>query len=306
MVRVLRYPRMFCACCAAAIGCALLRDACIGVSLPGCARVLLIVTSVMLALSLVLMSCRFCVDAQGVGVGFLFRMRYTCWEDLAAFGLVQCNSRRRYFYGMYRGATDFLNMLHHAPRCGSWGFVVPVNQRLMSAVLRFCPFSLDVSPAAPRKREGRLRLQWHHVLLYALLLIPASFICLVTCAMMLIAACEAKRITTLLWLTLGALFLACAALFFLRRLWSSAITCPSYNEKGVAAGFGLYLPWDAVRFGYVHRVGKISGMFLLSQPLDAVRRRGAPPVFCLSMPDTTTLLLAYLTYCPHASKGMDV
>ena len=40
--------------------------------------------------------------------------------------------------------------------------------------------------------------------------------------------------------------------------------------------------------------------------LTELTRMGAPPVICMSMPDMQTVLLAYLTYCPHAPKGMDV
>ena len=58
-----------------------------------------------------------------------------------------------------------------------------------------------------------------------------------------------------------------------------------------------------MRFGYVHRFAKMSGMFLLSRPLEEVQRRGAKPLLCLSMPDTSTLLLAYVNYCPHARRS---
>jgi len=232
-------------------------------------------------------------------------VRHTNWEDIAALGVVCCNSRRRYFYGMYRSSTDFLNMLHHAPGCGPWGFVVPVSKRLLSAICRYCPFELDVSPIPIKKREGRLRLQWHHAALYALMMLPAVAVAFVTGALMLLAAAKTQRMASVLWMTLGALALFVSGLMLLRRLVNTLITCPAFNEQGVSAGAGLYLPWNEVRFGYVHRFGRMSGMFLLSQPLDAVKGRGAPPVFCLSMPDTTTMLLAYLTYCPYANKGMD-
>ena len=38
--------------------------------------------------------------------------------------------------------------------------------------------------------------------------------------------------------------------------------------------------------------------------LEDVNRRGAPPVVCLSMPDASTVVLAYLTYCPTAPQNM--
>jgi len=306
MVRVLRYPRMFYAVCMLTIGCALLRDACVSASLDSAACMLLIATVVLLALCLTLMSCRFFVDPRGVGVGFLLRVRRTGWEDVAALGLVCCNSRRRYVYGMYRQSTDFLNMLHHAPACGPWGFVVPVSRRLLQALEMYCPFELDISAMPKNRREGRMRLQWHHSALYALMLIPAVVMAALTSGLMILSAVQADRQITVLWLTLGAMGLLAAAVLLLRRLGNMLFTCPAFSESGVCAGTGLYLPWSDVRFGYVHRFGRMSGMFMLSQPLDVVKKRGAPPVQCLSMPDTRTLLLAYLTYCPHASKGMEV
>jgi len=74
----------------------------------------------------------------------------------------------------------------------------------------------------------------------------------------------------------------------------------------VRAGFGVYMAWEDVHFGYVHRRAQVSGMFLLSQPLETVGKRGQKAVCCLSLPDTSTLLLAYLTYCPYAEKGISV
>lgn len=306
MVRVLRYPRLFYAICALTVICALLRDACVGASLDGAARVLLVATCALLLVCLALMSCRFFMDARGVGVGFLLRVHRTGWENIASFGLLCCNSRRQYFYGMYRNSTDFLNMLHHAPGCGAWGFVVPVNKRLLAAARLYCPFELDVTTPERIRREGRLRLQWHHAALYALITLPAIAVALITGVLMLLSAAKAVRPTAALWMTLGALALLTAGLMLLCKLFNTLLTCPAFNEQGVCAGAGLYLPWENVRFGYVHRIGKISGMYLLSQPLDAIKGRGTPPVLCMSMPDTTTMLLAYLTYCPHASKGLEV
>lgn len=303
MVRVLRYPRMFSFVTVLTVACALLRDACVSASLEGPARLLLIATMVLLAACFLLMSCRFFVDAQGIGVGFGLRVRRTNWEDVAALGLVCCNSRRQYFYGMYHGATDFLNMLHHAPACGPWGFVVPTSRRLLCALCEFCPFKLDVSHIPKTKPNGKLRPQWHHALLYTLLLIPGIFVSAATGALMLIDAAQREHMSTVIWMTIGALALLFSGFSLLRKLFNTAITCPAFNEQGVRAG--LYLPWEDIHFGYVHRYKRISGMFLLSQPLDVVKKRGAPPVQCLSMPDTTTMLLAYLTYCPHANKGMD-
>lgn len=305
MVRALRYPRMFYTVCVLTVACALLRDACVSASLYGAALPLLVATIVLLLLCLVLMSCRFFVDARGVGVGFLFRVHRTKWEDVASFGVVSCNSRRRYFYGMYHNAADFLNMLHHAPSCGPWGFVVPVSKRLLAAVELYCPFEVNLSAVPRCKREGRMHPQWHHAALYTLTTLPAVAVAIATGTLMLHAAVQANRTGTAVWMTLGALALFAAGLMLLRKLGNTLLTCPAFSEQGVCTGVGMYLPWEDVRFGYVHRIGKISGMYLLSQPLDAVKGRGTPPVICLSMPDTQTMLLAYLTYCPHASKGME-
>jgi len=141
------------------------------------------------------------------------------------------------------------------------------------------------------------------ILLYMLMMFPAIVVAVVTGALMLRDAAEISSPLTVTWMTLGAMALLAAGAVLLKKLVNTLLTCPSFNEKGVRAG--LYLPWENVRFGYVHRYRRMSGMFLLSQPLEAVKGRGAPPVQCLSMPDTTTMLLAYLNYCPHASQSMD-
>ncbi|MDO4741619.1 MAG: hypothetical protein Q4A66_13205, partial [Eubacteriales bacterium] len=161
MTRVLRYPRMCALMCMLTMMLALLRDACVSAGLDGYARVLLYATMLLLPVCFVLISCRFVVDGEGVGVGFLFTLRRTPWENIAAFGILHCNSRRRYLYGMYRGRTDFLNLLHHAPACGDWGFVVPMGTRLLQAVCDYCPFGVDLSPLPSQERRGRMRWQWH-------------------------------------------------------------------------------------------------------------------------------------------------
>ena len=45
---------------------------------------------------------------------------------------------------------------------------------------------------------------------------------------------------------------------------------------------------------------------MLSQPPSVICRRGCPPLYCLSMPDVRSLVLAYVTYCPHAPQQFDV
>jgi len=305
VVRVLRYPRMSACVCALAVACALGRDICVSASLHGWAQVLLVATAALLVLCLALLSCRFFVDELGVGVGFLLRVRRTNWEDIASFGLLYCNSRRRYFYGMYRGKTDFINLLHRAPQCGSWGFVVPVNKRLLRAVETYCPFDVDLSPMSARRRKGWLRPQWHQAALHAALMLPTASVAFVTGALMLVWAAQPEHIGGLIGWTLCALMLFAAGFALLYRMMNTITTCPCFHEQGVCAGVGLYLPWEDVHFGYVHRIARMSGLFLLSQPLDVMHRRSAPPILCLSMPDTTTMLLAYLTYCPHAGRGSE-
>lgn len=302
MTRVLRYPRMTVLMWALAFLAALVRDLCVGASLAGWADVLMVMTIALLLAAFAVMSCRFTIDDQGVGVGFLLRMRRTDWADIAAFGVIYCNTRRRYIYGMYRRETDFLNMLHHAPACGPWGFVVPASTRLMSAILRYCPFEVNLAPLPPMKREGRMRALWHQAAFYTLLMIPAAALAFATAAMMAVYAAKRPHADAVIWLTLGAMALAAAGAVLLYRATNTSVTCPAFSEAGVCAGRGLYLKWDDVRFGYVHRMRGFSGMFMLSRPLDEVRRRGAKPILCLSVPDTTTMLLAYLSYCPHAEK----
>lgn len=307
MTRVLRYPRMTAILWLLALGVALLRDICVGVSLSGWADALMVITVAVMIGAFAVMSCRFVVDDQGVGVGFLLGMRRTDWEDIAAFGVIYCNTRRRYLYGMYRRETDFLNLLHHAPACGPWGFVVPASSRLMSAVLRHCPFEVNLAPLPPMKREGRMRALWHQAAVYALLMIPAAVLAFATALMMLAYAAKRPDTSMMIPLSLGALSLGAAGIALAYRVVNTMVTCPAFSEAGVGAGRGIYLKWDEVRFGYVHRMAGLSGMFMLSCPLEEACRRGAKPVLCLSVPDTTTMVLAYLTYCPHAEKReMDV
>ena len=154
MVRVLRYPYLTGAACLCAISCAVARDLCVGKGLLGWSRVLLVCTFVLLGLCFALLSCRFFADELGVGVGFLLRVRRTPWYELASVGVLSCNSRRTYLYGLYQGSNGFLELLHRAPGCGSWGFVVPTSRRLVSAVLDLCPETIDFAPA-PRKHGGR-------------------------------------------------------------------------------------------------------------------------------------------------------
>ena len=304
MTRALRYPRRSAAACMAVMACAVARDACIGAGSSGWPHVLLVATVVLLALSVALLSCRFFVDEIGVGVGFLLRVRRTTWEDIASFGLLCCNSRRRYFYGMYDGATDFINLIHRAPQCGSWGFVVPVSRKLMRAVSMYCPFPVDLAPHPKQKREGKLRAQWHQAAVHSAVMLPGSLVAFVTGTLMMIQSAYSSRASVAL--PLLAIILYLTGITLLCRMSNTVSTCPGFNEQGICAGRGVYLPWEQVHFGYVHRLAQMSGFFLLSQPLDIIHKRGAPPIFCLSMPDTTTMLLAYLTYCPHASKGMEI
>lgn len=305
MVRVLRYPRWSAFACVCVMLCALGRDVCIGYGMHGWAQVLLVATGVLLALCLALISCRFFVDELGVGVGFLLRVRRTYWEDIDSFGLLCCNSRRRYFYGMYHGNTDFINLLHRGPQCGSWGFVVPVSKKLERAVNTYCPYHVDLSPIPRNKKKGRLRLQWHQAVFYTAMMIPAAGVAFITGVLMLIWASRQEAFASAAGWTLCALGLFYTGLTLLRRMMNTIITCPRFDEEGVCAGFGMYLPWADIHFGYVHRIARMSGLFLLSQPLDVMHRRQAPPIVCLSMPDTTTMLLAYLTYCPHAGRGSE-
>lgn len=306
MIRVLRYPRLFAQMTALTVAAALLRDGCVSAGRFGWARVLLIMTILLLILDCMLMSSRFIVDDHGVGVGFLTKVRRVPWEDVASLGVLSCNSRRLYLYGMYHGQTDFLHLLHRAPGCGPWGFVVPVSGKLMRGVSEYCPFKIDFSVLPRHRRAKGLRRQWQQTALYTLMMAPAAAVAFMTGAMMLLYASQKAEITTVFGFTLCAMALVGAGAWLLYRAANMALTCPAFNDQGVCAGRGTYLPWEAVRFGYVHRIGQMSSMYMLSVPLEEAGRRGAPPVCCLSMPDTRRMLLAYLTYCPHASKGQEI
>ena len=303
MTRVLRYPRMSAMLCTLTIFCALLRDYCISAALYAYSLPLLYATILLLAGCFVLLSCRFFVDSTGVGVGFLLRVRRTSWNDIASFGILYCNSKRRYLYGMYRGHTDFLNLLHHAPVCGAWGFVVPLDRKLLAAVCHHCPFGMDLSPIPCEQRKGKLHHQWHQLAFHALMMIPSAALAFLTGGMLLVGSSRIHDHATVMLMTAGALLLFAVGASLIYRVANTALTCPAYSEEGVCTGRMLYLGWNDVRFCYVHRIARFSGMFMLSRPHYEMQRRGAPPVVCLSMPDTNPLLLAYLTYCPHAEKG---
>ena len=306
MTRVLRYPFLSAVCCLSALACAVARDICVGEGLFGWARVLLVMTFVLLGLCFTLLSCRFFVDEGGVGVGFLLRVRRTSWDDLASMGVLSCNSRRTYLYGLYHDSPGFLEMLHRAPGCGRWGFVVPTSRKLVRAVVAFCPQEIDFTPAPKTHSVNPLRPLWHQAAVYLLMLIPGAALAFFTGTMMLFRASELPGALSVVGLTLAACAMFAAGLFLLNRAAVYVTACPCINEEGVRAGFGMYMSWEDVHFGYVHRRAQVSGMFLLSQPLETVGKRGQKPVYCLSLPDTSTLLLAYLTYCPYAEKGISI
>ena len=306
MTRVLRYPFLSSVCCLSALACAVARDICVGEGLAGWARVLLVMTFVLLGLCFTLLSCRFFVDEGGVGVGFLLRVRRTSWDDLASMGVLSCNSRRTYLYGLYHDSPGFLEMLHRAPGCGRWGFVVPTSRKLVRAVVAFCPQEIDFTPAPKTHSVNPLRPLWHQAAVYLLMLIPGAALAFFTGTMMLFRASELPGALSVVGLTLAACAMFAAGLFLLNRAAVYVTACPCINEEGVRAGFGMYMSWEDVHFGYVHRRAQVSGMFLLSQPLETVGKRGQKPVYCLSLPDTSTLLLAYLTYCPYAEKGISI
>ena len=306
MTRVLRYPFLSAVGCLSALACAVMRDICVSEGLAGWSCVLLVMTLVLLALCAVLLSCRFFVDEGGVGVGFLLRVRRTSWNELVSVGVLSCNSRRTYLYGLYHDSPGFLELLHRAPACGRWGFLVPTSKKLVRAMAAYCPQEIDFAPAPKEHPVNPLRPLWHQAAVYLLMLIPGAALASFTGTMMLIQASRMIGTLRVVGLTLAACAMFAAGLFLLNRVAVYITTCPCINEEGVRAGFGVYIPWEAVRFGYVHRRAQVSGMFLLSQPLETVGKRGQKPVYCLSLPDTSTLLLAYLTYCPYAEKGISV
>lgn len=303
MVRVLRYPRLSALACAGAFAAAIARDLSFGSALPGLSNALLMLTLLLLLAGLCLLSCRFIVDYEGVGVGFLFRVRRTAWPDLHALGTLCCNSRRIYLYGLYKTSPDFLHMLHRAPRCGSWGFIVPMSRRLASAISTFSAYEIDLFTGVHRRREKSMRPLRRHMLLQMAINLPLVIASLLSAAALLSRALVQEAFFPCAAATLAAALLAYAALMLIYRTISSMQTCPYISEHGVSAGRGLYLSWDEVRFGYLHRPGRFSALYLLSEPLEKTTLSGGAPVCCLSMPDTSTLVLAYLTYCPHAQKG---
>lgn len=303
MVRSLRYPYLSTLACAVTVLLALGRDTCLGMGYDGLAQMLLFATVLGLGCCFVLMSCRIAVDEMGISVGYLLSMRYANWDELAALGMLTCNSRRPYLYGMYKGHAEFIYLLHQAPRCGAWGFVAPLNAKLTEAVTRYCPYPVDLTPIPKAERPKGMRPLWQQTALYALILIPSALFSFATSAAMVIYGVEKEAS---FMIAVGAAAVFAAGVLFIRRMVTTFLTCPAISEAGVSIGRGVYMPWEDVRFAYIHRVGQrfgqISGLFFLSSDLKEASRLSAPPVSCLSMPDTSTLLLAYLTYCPHAPR----
>lgn len=304
MVRVLRYPYLTAAAGAAALVCALLRDYCIAKTIPGWAGVLLAATLLLLAACVLLLSCRFLADEHGVGVGFLLSVRRTAWHELGALGVLRCNSRRRYLYGMYGTRGDFLNLLHHAPRCGAWGFVSPLTPKLEAALEMYCPYKVCLRGQGMPVSAERRRPLWQPAALAVLLMTPPALAAFAAAGQLLFRAAHTAHLWPAFGMTSAALLLCLGGGLLLARVRVCIITCPCISEEGISAGRGLYIPWSEVRFAYGRRTAEGSGLFMLSQPLETVSRHACPPLFCLSLPDTSTLLLAYLTYCPHAQKQL--
>lgn len=305
MVRVLRYPRLFALSCAGSMVLALARDFCVSGGHDGWADVLLVLTLMMLGVCLALLSCRFIVDSFGVGVGFLFRMRRASWDELGALGALCCNGQRMYLYGMYKGRVDFLRMLHRAPLCGSWGFVVPVSRKLASAIAESCPFEVDLYTGMRSAPRERMHAVWQQAATQLIPSLIAALAALITGGALLLRAASQEAYLPFALITVIAAALIYIACQLLWRAFSMLMICPRFSEHGISAGRSLYLPWEEVRFGYVHRQAQMSGLFLLSAPLESLGLPGQPPVRCLSMPDYSTLVLAYLTYCPHANKAVE-
>ena len=180
---------------------------------------------------------------------------------------------------------------------------MPTSRRLISAVLDLCPETIGFAPAPRKHPVNPLRPLWRQAAMYMLLLIPGAALAFFTGAMMLLRASELALPLSVVGLTLAACGMFAAGLFLLYRAIVAVTTCPWINEEGVRAGVGVYMPWEDVHFGYVHRRAQVSGMFLLSQPLEAAGRHGEQAVYCLSLRDASTWL-TYLT-CP-AGKGIGV
>ena len=235
MVRVLRYPRLCTLCCMGAMIAAVARDLCLGHGLSGWGNVLLTATLILLAAGAVLLSCRFLVDPQGVGVGFLLHVRRTAWTDLSAFGPLCCNSRRLYLYGLYSGHPDFLHMLHKAPRCGDWGFVVPVSKKLAAGVCAYCPFELDLYTGMQRRRRKGLRPVWHHAAITMLTSLAVSGAATFTVVPLVRPACI--ETTALGAALLAGLAVGCfGSLNELRLIWKSdRVFTPEISAESRAA-----------------------------------------------------------------------
>ena len=61
-------------------------------------------------------------------------------------------------------------------------------------------------------------------------------------------------------LTLAACGMFATGLFLLYRAIVAVTTCPWINEEGVRAGVGVYMPWEDVHFGYVHRRAQVKAL----------------------------------------------
>ena len=77
--------------------------------------------------------------------------------------------------------------------------------------------------------------------------------------MTLVRASEMASALSVVGLTLAACGMFAAGLFLLYRALVAVTTCPWISEEGVRAGIGVYMPWEDVHFGYVHRRAQVSG-----------------------------------------------
>lgn len=300
--RYARYPRlqrMVIVCCALT---ALTADLAHGAGNAALARAAFCATFILLPVALLLMRCCLLMDERGVFIGTPLHRYRLLWRDMDAVGYMQCNARRVYLYGMEKGDDSFARMLHDAPFATPRHFVVPASAALRAAVVSLCPFPPESvfarAEALPRTHRRLLS----RLYMPALLLLPGGALALLTGARIALSACQ-NAYATLPLCALCAAAIGCAAagLYLLSSAANALSANPVLGPQGVRVGFAgrsLTLRWEDMGALCRLRAPGVGTLYLLSAPLPPAGDSPAqPPLRCISLCDTRSVLFAVHSFC---------
>ena len=300
--RFARYPRLqrlVIACCALT---ALAADLAHGAGNAALARAAFCATFILLPVALLLMRCCLLMDEKGVFIGTPLHRHRLLWRDMDAVGYMQCNARRVYLYGMEKGDDSFARMLHDAPFATPRHFVVPASAALRAAVVSLCPFPPESvfarAEALPRTHRRLLS----RLYMPALLLLPGGALALLTGARIALSACRSAYATLpLCALCASAIGCAAAGLYLLSSAANALSANPVLGPQGVRVGFAgrsLTLRWEDMGALCRLRAPGVGTLYLLSAPLPPAGDSPAqPPLRCISLCDTRSVLFAVHSFC---------